>query len=271
VVSSSVTPNSTIETDLWQWREWQGLPYLTCSLLENWQHGFFTQQFWSRTPEDLVEVLDAEASVYRVKQVHGNTVLTPSEIKATTGASFPDADGAITEQPQQAVWAASADCNPVLIGDIVTGQVAAIHAGWRGTAQKILPCAIARFQEFGSDLKNLRIAMGAAISGEVYQVSEQVAVEVGRTISQNAETATLEEILAPLEAMSNPPILDDPHPHRRRLDVRRVNQIQLEQLGIATEQIAIAPYCTYQQPDLFFSYRRTKEKKVQWSGIISKQ
>ncbi|MGL4879763.1 MAG: laccase domain-containing protein, partial [Waterburya sp.] len=47
----------------------------------------------------------------------------------------------------------------------------------------------------------------------------------------------------------------------------RVNQIQLEQLGINPENIAIAPYCTYQQSDLFFSYRRTGEKKVQWSGI----
>jgi copper oxidase (laccase) domain-containing protein len=55
-----------------------------------------------------------------------------------------------------------------------------------------------------------------------------------------------------------------------RLDVRRVNAIQLEQLGISAEKIAIAPYCTYQKPEHFFSYRRDKLKKVQWSGIVSK-
>ncbi|MGK7891953.1 MAG: laccase domain-containing protein [Leptolyngbyaceae cyanobacterium] len=33
--------------------------------------------------------------------------------------------------------------------------------------------------------------------------------------------------------------------------------------------MAIAPYCTFQDPDQFFSYRRTREKKVQWSGIVS--
>jgi hypothetical protein len=49
-----------------------------------------------------------------------------------------------------------------------------------------------------------------------------------------------------------------------------VNELQLEQLGIHSEQIAIASYCTYQQPEHFFSYRRDKLKKVQWSGIVSK-
>jgi UDP-N-acetylmuramate-alanine ligase len=39
--------------------------------------------------------------------------------------------------------------------------------------------------------------------------------------------------------------------------------------GFEPDQIAIAPYCTYQNPDLFFSYRREKQKKVQWSGIVS--
>jgi copper oxidase (laccase) domain-containing protein len=63
--------------------------------------------------------------------------------------------------------------------------------------------------------------------------------------------------------------LDDELPGKVRLDVPRVNQLQLEQLGINPEHIAIAPYCTYQQSDLFFSYRRTGEKKVQWSGIVS--
>lgn len=43
----------------------------------------------------------------------------------------------------------------------------------------------------------------------------------------------------------------------------------MEQLGIGHQQVAIAPYCTYQQTDYFFSYRRKKQKKVQWSGIVS--
>ncbi len=28
------------ETSLWQWQIWQGLPYLTCNLLEDWSTAF---------------------------------------------------------------------------------------------------------------------------------------------------------------------------------------------------------------------------------------
>ena len=70
------------------------------------------------------------------------------------------ADGLISEQSLQALWVASADCTPVLIGDVKTGLVAALHAGWRGTAAKIVPQAIARLQARGSKLDDLRIALG---------------------------------------------------------------------------------------------------------------
>jgi polyphenol oxidase len=162
----------------------------------------------------------------------------------------------------------SADCTPALIADEETGQVAAVHAGWRGTAQKIIPQAIARLQAQGSQLQHLRIALGPAIAGENYQVSEQVAVEVGQSIAAIAQT-DLPTALAHLQALPNSPILPDPEPGRVRLDVRRVNAIQLEQLGISPEQVAISPHCTFADPDHFFSYRRIRQKKAQWSGIVS--
>jgi hypothetical protein len=78
-----------------------------------------------------------------------------------------------------------------------------------------------------------------------------------------------EAILDILQKLPDSPVLPDPEKDKVRLDVRRVNAIQLAQLGINSEQIAIAPHCTYQEPDKFFSYRRDKLKKVQWSGIVS--
>lgn len=255
----------------WQWQTWEELPYLTCSLLQNWNHGFFSSAFSPRTPDDFVTALHPEAQVYRLRQVHGNIVLTPSEIKDATiqqaEPERPPGDGILTEQPDQAVWVCSADCTPVLIADEITGQAAAVHAGWRGTAAKIVPTAIARLLNSGSRLADLRIAMGPAIAGEVYQVSETVAAEVGASI---VAVDTSEAILKALQQLPNSPLLDDPHPGRVRLDVRRVNALQLENLGIDSEQIAIAPHCTYQQSEHFFSYRRDKLKKVQWSGIVSK-
>ncbi|CEJ45211.1 peptidoglycan editing factor PgeF [Umezakia ovalisporum] len=253
----------------WHWHNWQGLPYLTCSLLKDWYHGFFTQQFWPRSPQELTKVLHPDASAYRLKQVHGNIVLTPQEIENQTGeedSGLVLGDGVMSQRPLQAVWVASADCTPVLIGDVKTGQVAALHAGWRGTAQKIVPQAMARLQEKGSKLDDLRIAMGPAIAGEVYQVSVQVAAEIGASITPHGGE---EQIIDALYQLPNSPLLKDPSPGKVRLDVRRVNVLQLETFGISAEQIAIAPYCTYQTPEYFFSYRRQQEKKVQWSGIVS--
>lgn len=210
--------------------------------------------------------------------MHGNRVLTPTEIgdPLLPSAHQPgeitlvDADGLITDNTDQAIWVCTADCTPVLIADAVTGQVAAVHAGWRGTATKIVLRAIARMQAQGSELSNLRIALGPAIAGEVYQVGVEVAAEVGSTIAQ---TALLQEshhaILDTLHRLPHPPIFPDPEPDRIRLDVRRVIALQLDHLGIHPNQIAIAPYCTYQQPEYFFSYRREQQKRVQWSGIVS--
>ncbi|NET06679.1 MAG: peptidoglycan editing factor PgeF [Merismopedia sp. SIO2A8] len=262
----------------WHWHTWEGLPYLTCSLLESWNHGFFTQQFSPRPPSQIVGVLQPDALVYRTRQVHGNTVLTPSEIEITAQAitqsnqesERPAADGIVTEQPQQAVWVCSADCTPVLIADEETRQVAAVHAGWRGTASEIVPRAIARLLDNGSRLENLRIAMGPAITGEVYQVSETVAAQVGTSIVPPETPQTTQSILNILEKFPKSPILEDSQLGRVRLDVRRINELQLEQLGVNPEQVTIAPYCTYQTPEYFFSYRRDKLKKVQWSGIVSK-
>lgn len=236
----------------WDWRGCEGFLYLSCSLLEAFPHGFFTRHFHPHAPHDLTSALHPEAEAYRVKQVHGNVVVTPSEVREQEAGSrgeesrgaegailttshqplvthptpdsqlptpLTEADGLLTEQPLQAVWVASADCTPVLIADRHTGRVAAVHAGWRGTAMKIVPQAIARLQAQGSKIQDLRVALGPAIAGSVYQVSQQVAAEVGASITA---TEAKTEILDFLTEIPNSPLLPDSHPERVRLDIRRV-------------------------------------------------
>ncbi len=258
---------------MWQWQTWSGLPYLTCDLLADWQHGFFTRQFAPREPHEITPVLSATASTHRLKQVHGNIVLTPTEISTTadveaeTGNAL--ADGVLTEQHGQAVWVASADCNPILIANRNTGNVAAVHAGWRGTSLNIATVAVARLLAEGGCLADIIVAIGPAIDGEVYQVTTQVGLEVCASIALKPLSGDREADLTSLQSIANSPLLPDAQAGRVRLDVRRVNQLQLEQLGVDPHQISIAPHCTYQEPENFFSYRREKLKKIQWSGIVS--
>ena len=251
------------------WQTWQGQDFLTCALLQDWPHGFFTRQFWPQTPETLGAALEATAAVQRVKQVHGNRVLTAADLPSpATETPRAEADGLLSDRANQALWVCSADCSPVLIGDRTTGRVAAIHAGWRGTAQAIVPVAVGKLQAQGSRLEDLVVAIGPAIAGAVYQVSIDVAAAVGRTILAAAPDDD-EAVVAALQQQEDAPVLKDDAPGKVRLDVRQANAWQLGQLGLRGDQVAIAPHCTFQEPDRFFSYRRTGEKQVQWSGIVS--
>jgi polyphenol oxidase len=266
----------------WSWHNWNGSSYLTCSLLRRWPHGFFTRQTWPKTPDCLVAAVHPEATALRVKQVHGNQVLSSNEVleflgNQTDEARWPEADGLFSEDHPQAVWVCSADCTPVLIADKRTGRVAAVHAGWRGTAARIVPEAIAQMQAKGSVISDLLVVMGPAITGKVYQVSKQVASQVGQSILElddldlPSPVQVDETISELLMEFPNPPILPDEKEGHVRLDVRRIIALQLEQLEFSPDQIAIAPHCTYQDPERFFSYRRDNLKQVQWSGIVSTQ
>lgn len=258
---------------MWQWQTRSGSPYLTCDLLTDWQHGFFTRQFAPREPHELTPILSATASTHRLKQIHGKIVLSPTEITNTAAVEVETGnalgDGVFTEQGLQAVWVASADCNPILIANRQTGNVAAVHAGWRGTALGIVGVAVERLLLQGGSLRDIVVAIGPAIDGRVYQVTTQTGLEVCASIAPKSRSGDLESDLATILAIPNSPLLLDEQAGRVRLDVRRVNQLQLEGLGVDPDRIAIAPHCTFQEPEHFFSYRREKLKKIQWSGIVS--
>ena len=243
----------------WRWRD----SVLTCDLLADWQHGFFTRSHSPKLPTDLHDYLASSGRAYRAKQVHGNRLIHANEIETASDTSLPEADGVWATRDENkhgnhSVWVCTADCVPVLIGDRKLGSVAAVHAGWRGTASGIVTKAITMLCDRGSDLKDLRVALGPAISGKVYQVSEDVAQQVTATINQPVG------------------LHEDDHPQKVKLDLRQVQVQQLQELGMPIENVAIAPYCTLQNEEIFFSYRRyflnaanprPRVPQVQWSGI----
>ncbi len=93
-----------------------------------------------------------------------------------------------------------------------------------------------------------------------------MAQQVGKTLIQGESTP---DWIEQLSGGKHSVLWPDSEPDRIRLDVRQVNLRQLQQLGVHGEQVAIAPYCTYQNQHRFFSYRRDRLKSVQWSGILT--
>ena len=136
----------------------------------------------------------------------------------------------------------TADCVPVLIGDPQTGAFAAVHAGWRGTAQSIVINAIEKMRDlYGTDPENLIVAIGPAATCENYEIGQDVIDEFGKNFPDSA------------------------HLFRRTrdghalIDLHAANKEQLLSVGVLPENIAVAPLCTMARTDLFFSYRVEKK------------
>lgn len=252
------TPPTDLD-DLWVWQGDQDLRWLTCRLLHPWPHGFMTRHAHPHKPDRLATGFDLQGQrAAWAHQVHGRQMLGAETI--LTAETRPQGDAVIGQQPGDSVWVCTADCVPILLGSTQSHQVAAIHAGWRGTAASISGAVMAHWLEQGITPQSVWAAIGPAISGEAYQVSQGVADQVLQTLPGEERELAL---------------LPDPEPERVRLDLKQVNRLQLIHTGIPTAQISVSPQCTRDQPEQFFSYRRAGgslrdevgRSQVQWSGI----
>ena len=83
------------------------------------------------------------------------------------------ADGHCTSQRGTALGISVADCVPVFVAH-PSGIVGMLHAGWRGTAGRILPAALAQMAARGASPAGVRIHLGPAICGNCYEVGPDV-------------------------------------------------------------------------------------------------
>ena len=83
------------------------------------------------------------------------------------------ADGHCSAQRGTGLGISVADCVPVFVAH-PSGIVGMLHAGWRGTAARIVPAALAAMAERGASVEEARIHLGPAICGACYQVGPDV-------------------------------------------------------------------------------------------------
>lgn len=165
-------------------------------------------------------------------------------------------DGLISQMPGILAGVKTADCVPILIGDPVTRSFAAVHAGWRGTANSIVTIAVEKMQgEFGCVPKNLIAAIGPAALGCCYEVGSEV-IEMFRRNFPYANS-----LLTPTS---------EGHAF---IDLHLANENQLTDAGIPPENIYLASLCTMERTDLFFSYRvenKTQGKTGRLMSVIGR-
>lgn len=175
-------------------------------------------------------------------QVHGTEILS-----AEKPGRYHGYDAIITDRKDLFLCIFTADCYPVMLFDHRHNAVAAVHAGWKGSAGEIVIKTIAAMQkQFHSNPEECCAYIGAGITAEAYEVSHYVAKEFS---SDNSRRSLLSQ-------------------EKYMLDLRTINYQQLLASGISESNIEQSPYCTSGNSDLFFSYRRDNGKTGRMVSLI---
>ena len=213
--------------------------------------------------------LDAnELALVSLKQFHSDVVCgfssAPNELCS--------ADASISNTANLLLGIQTADCVPILLLDPKKRGVAAVHAGWRGTLQRIVEKTIGRMKmEFKTAASDLLAAVGPAIGGCCYEVGTEVAAAFHSQFANAPEW--FDELRTgdepnPLQWLNQFPPGHQPPPKNVRLDLRKANRAQLLAAGLRPQNILVSDLCTACRPDLLFSYRKQGSESGRMISVI---
>jgi polyphenol oxidase len=216
----------------------------------------------------------APRTIVRLRQVHGTgvVVVRRGAVTPPDGPDWGTADIALCDDPGAALCAQVADCVPVLLADRPTGAVAAVHAGWRGTAAGTAAVAVESLVSvFGVDPRRLVAAIGPSIGPCCYRVG----ADVRDVFEASGRWGNLLDAWfrarPAVEARRGIPGTDPAAAEGRPsmfLDTWTANADQLERTGIPAAQIHVAGLCTSCHRDIFHSYRVDGNRAGRMIGII---
>ena len=236
---------------------------LRCRALDELARHLFTTRQLSLTSGADYEQLAQAVGVTRVAtltQVHGAAVSVVRQGVAPPPAP-PEADALVSDSPDVALAVRAADCVPILIADRLTGAVAAVHAGWRGTAARAAVAALnAMAREYGTHPKNIVAAIGPSIGPCCYQVGSEL---VDAFAAAGHERYLIERWFS-----TPPPPRGSRARPQLRLNVAGANRDQLILAGVPEGQIYDVGLCTAMHLDVLTSYRAEKESAGRIAGVI---
>jgi len=164
-------------------------------------------------------------------QCHGNEVLNVVE-----PGNYEGYDALITNKKNIFLQILVADCTPILLFDPKKEVVAAIHAGWRGTANAIVQKTLDEMTlHFQTDPSDCFAYVGTCISQPYFEVDEDVAAYFDREF-----------------------YVFDKLKDKYFIDLKGCNMRALTDAGVLKNQIVVSPFCTVKDNHLFFSHRHEK-------------
>lgn len=234
-----------------------GKTIMKTDILEGLTHYFTTREcpIKSKEPEmqNIIEenrkMFCEELGITQENFIYPEQRHTDTVAVAELGKTYyPEADALILTNHEQAVFLNFADCTPLIAYDKKQNIGAVIHAGWKGTVGRIGTKTILKMMDdFNTDIRDVRVAIGPAISVCCYEVKEDV-FNMSMVSVKNNEG---------LYEIRNGKIY---------VNLKEINKRQLEELGV--KYIDVCPYCTSCNNDLFYSYRKEGGTTNRHSAII---
>lgn len=216
-------------------------------VIPNWQlpRGIFAAVTTVSSPGNVAaHVADDPATVVRHRRQLSRDLGLPGKVKwlaqyhsqvvthynrAVTGQA---ADAIIANQVGSICAVLTADCLPILLVAQDGGEIAAIHAGWRGLAHGIIEQTLARMT---TNPRQLSAYIGPAISQDYFQVGAEVRAAFDRDKLLDEQTFR-------------------PHiPGKWHADLPELANRILSQQGVAA--VTLSGLCTFSD-ERFSSYRR---------------
>ena len=182
----------------------------------------------------------ASGEVFILNQVHGNQVyvledpdLSPEQVGDV------EADALITHLVDRPIGVLTADCVPVILYDPKGHVTGVVHAGRKGTQQRILSATVASLSRvFGSQPADMIVGFGPAIGGCCYEVDAPCLPPFQKNFS-DWERFTKQSADG-----------------KYRLDLPAANKLDALSAGVRLENIFDLEECTACHPERWFSYRK---------------
>lgn len=180
-----------------------------------------------------------ENEVSMQKQVHSSTVKYCS-----APGHHGECDALFTNEKCNYLAVSVADCVPVFLYEPVRNVIAGVHSGWKGSAEKILTIVILEMNKrFGTDASEMIAYIGPCISAMNYEIGR----EIVHLFDDSFVIASGGKFF---------------------LDLRKQNYAQLISCGLHISNIEVSEHCTFEEADLFHSYRRDRERSGRMFGVI---
>ena len=208
-----------------------------------------------------------------LRQIHSDVIRCIDSIPDSPQEPL-SGDGMITATPGLLLAIQTADCLPVILVDAKRHVVGVFHAGWRGTAQRIVEKGVGEMHRcFGSRPRDLKAAIGPGVQGCCYEVGEEVRTrfesqfEYGASLFREIKESDPVREKYPLLFLTARAPGHSTLPTKIFLDLVEANRRQLVAAGVPAKSIESSPLCTNCHPDLLFSYRAEKGKTGRLMGV----